>query len=154
MCVCVCVVFLSRSRRLVACRNHDRNFWLSMGGDGFQTQRRKSRVLGQISAEMVLADATAIDGRKEWICCWLEESSLFVENWKWQTRICVLFCLRELNNWFERCPCSFRGVAYGKDTFASGILSVAHDLGVQDPVDTMRAVEMWLRASWRISRQG
>ena len=43
-----CVVFLSRSRRLVLpfvlcglLRIHVRNFWLSMGSEGFQTQRRK-----------------------------------------------------------------------------------------------------------------
>ena len=33
-------------------------------------------------------------------------------------------------------------VAYGKDSFASRMLGVAHDLGVQDPMDPMDAVEM------------
>ena len=53
-----------------------------------------------------------------------------------------VFCLRELVEWIEHCPCSFRGVVYGEDTFASRILSVAHDLGVEDPMDPMDAVEM------------
>ena len=38
-----------------------------------------------------------------------------------------VFLVRELTKWIERCPCSFRGVAHGKDSFASRILSVAHD---------------------------
>ena len=50
--------------------------------------------------------------------------------------------MRELIKWIERCPCSFRGVACGKDTFASRMLSVAHDLVVEDPMDPMDAVEM------------
>ena len=39
-----------------------------MGGDGFQTQKKKSWVSGQVMAERVLADAITIDGRKEWTC--------------------------------------------------------------------------------------
>ena len=70
-----CVVFLSRSRRLVSflslgvvcCCFHVRIFWPSVGGDGVQTQR-KSWVPGHIRAEQVLADAITIDAREEWIC--------------------------------------------------------------------------------------
>ena len=81
-----CVVFLSRSRRLVSflslgvvcCCFHVRIFWPSMGGDGFQTQR-KSWVPGHIRAEQVLADAITIDAREEWICKFCSESNV----WTW-----------------------------------------------------------------------
>ena len=52
------------------------------------------------------------------------------------------FCLRELVERIKRCPCSFRRVAIGEDTFASHILSMAHDLGGEDPLDPIGAVEM------------
>ena len=42
--------------------------WLGMGGDGFQTQKKRSWVSGQVRAERVLADAITIDGRKERTC--------------------------------------------------------------------------------------
>ena len=48
-----------------------------MGGDGFQTQRMKSWVPGQIRAEKVLADAITIDGRKEWICKFCSETNVW-----------------------------------------------------------------------------
>ena len=78
-----CVVFLSRSKRLVSflsfcvvcCRIHDRNFWLSMGGGGFQTQRRKSWVPGHIRDDKVLADAITIDGGKDWTCKFCSEAN-------------------------------------------------------------------------------
>ena len=40
-----------------------RVIWMSMGGDGFQTQRRKSWVPGKIRAEKVLADDMRGAGR-------------------------------------------------------------------------------------------
>ena len=43
-------------------------FWLVIGSDGFQTQKNKSWVSGQVRAERVLAEAITIDGRKEWTC--------------------------------------------------------------------------------------
>ena len=48
-----------------------------MGGDGFQTQKRKSWIPGQVRAEKVLADATIIDGRKEWICKFCSETNVW-----------------------------------------------------------------------------
>ena len=46
---------------------------------------------------------------------------------------------REFIKWIQS---SFRGVAFWKGLFASRTPSVAHDLGVQDPMDTVDAVEM------------
>ena len=43
-------------------------FWLVVGSDGFQTQKNKSWVSGQVRAERVLAEAITIDVRKEWTC--------------------------------------------------------------------------------------
>ena len=66
---CVCAIPAACVLPFVLCgcgRIHDRIFWPSMGGDGFQTQR-KSWVSGQIRAEKVLADAITNDGRKEWV---------------------------------------------------------------------------------------
>ena len=76
------VVFLSRSRRLVSFLSFcvvvaAFTFEVSgqeMGGDGFQTQKRKSWIPGKVRAEKVLADAIAIDGRKEWICKFCSET--------------------------------------------------------------------------------
>ena len=67
---------LSRSRRLSfphACVVWpdwflERFFWFVMGSDGFQTQKKKSWVSGQVRAERILAEAITIDGRKEWTC--------------------------------------------------------------------------------------
>ena len=39
-----------------------------MGSDGFQTQKKKSWVSGQVRAERVLAEAITTDGRMEWTC--------------------------------------------------------------------------------------
>ena len=39
--------------------------FLAMGGDGFQTQKRKSWIPGQVRAGKVLADAITVDKRKE-----------------------------------------------------------------------------------------
>ena len=67
---------LSRSRRLSFLRAcvvwphwfPERFFWLVMGCYGFQTQKNKSWVSGQVRAERVLAEAITIDDRKEWRC--------------------------------------------------------------------------------------
>ena len=56
----------------------------SMGGDGFQTQRRKSRVPGKIRDEKVLALATTI-GRKEWIGKFCSETNVWT---RWRCRRC------------------------------------------------------------------
>ena len=72
-CVVFCVVFLSRSWRLVSflsfcvvcCRINVRSFWPSDGRRWFPNTKKKSWVPGQIRAERVLADAITIDCRKE-----------------------------------------------------------------------------------------
>ena len=72
-------VFLSRSWRLVSFFSFCvvvAAFTIEVsdqevGGDGFETQKRKSWIPGQVRAEKVLADAIRIDGRKEWICKFL-----------------------------------------------------------------------------------
>ena len=56
-----------------------------MGGDGFQTQRKKSWIPGQVRAEKVLADAITIDGRKEWICKFCSETNVWT---RWRCRRC------------------------------------------------------------------
>ena len=56
-----------------------------MGGDSFQTQKRKSWIPGQIRAEKVLADATANDGRKEWFCKFCCETKFST---RWRCRRC------------------------------------------------------------------
>ena len=51
--------------------------WLGMGGDGFQTHKKKSWVSGQVRVERVLADAITIDGRKEWTCKFCSETNVW-----------------------------------------------------------------------------
>ena len=60
-------------------------FWLVMGSDGFQTQKNKSWVSGQVRAERVLAEAITIDGRKEWTCKFCSESNVWR---RWRCRRC------------------------------------------------------------------
>ena len=43
-------------------------FWSVIGSDGFQTQKNKSWVSGQVRVERVLAEAITIDGRKGLTC--------------------------------------------------------------------------------------
>ena len=56
-----------------------------MRGDGFQTQKRKSWVSGQVRAERVLADAITIDGRKERIWKFCSETNVWT---RWRCRRC------------------------------------------------------------------
>ena len=56
-----------------------------MGGDGIQTQKRKSWIPGQHRAEKVLADAITIDGRKEWICKFCSGTNVWTS---WRCRPC------------------------------------------------------------------
>ena len=56
-----------------------------MGGDGSQTQKRKSWIPGQVRAEKLLADATTIDGREEWICKFCSETNVWT---RWRCRRC------------------------------------------------------------------
>ena len=65
--------------------------WLSMGGDGFQTQRRKSWVPGKTRAEKVLADAIRTDGRIEWICKFCSQTNVWT---RWRCRWCSQKFLR------------------------------------------------------------
>ena len=58
-------------------------FWGGMRGDGFQTQKQKSWVSGQVRAERVLADAITIDGRKERICKFCSETNVWT---RWRCR--------------------------------------------------------------------
>ena len=60
-------------------------FWSVMGSDGFQTQKNKSWVSGQVRAERVLAEAITIDGRKEWTCKFCSESNVWT---RWRCRRC------------------------------------------------------------------
>ena len=88
-----CVVFLSRSWRLVSfllfcvvcCRINVRSFWPSDGRRWFPNTKKKSWVLGQIRAERVLADTIMIDGRKEWISKFCPEANVWT--W-WRCRRC------------------------------------------------------------------
>ena len=59
--------------------------WSGMGSDGFQTQRRGSWIPGEECAEKVLADAITIDGRREWICKFRSESTVWT---RWRCRRC------------------------------------------------------------------
>ena len=56
-----------------------------MRGDGFQTQKQKSWVSGQVRAARVLADAITIDGRKERICKFCSETNVWT---RWRCRRC------------------------------------------------------------------
>ena len=56
-----------------------------MGSDGFQTQKKKSWVSGQVMAERVLAEGITIDGRKEWTCKFCPESNVWP---RWRCRRC------------------------------------------------------------------
>ena len=88
-----CVVFLSRSQRLVSFLSFcvvvaAFTFEVSgqqMGGDGFQTQKKKSWIPGHVRAEKLLADAITIDGRKEWRCKFCSETSVWT---RWRCRRC------------------------------------------------------------------
>ena len=50
-----------------------------MGSDGFQTQKKKSWVSGQVRAERIRAEAITIDGRKEWMCTFCSETKCLDE---------------------------------------------------------------------------
>ena len=69
---------VSRSRRLSLV------FWLVIGSGGFQTQK-KSWVSGQVRAERILAEATTIDGRKEWTYMFCSETHVWP---RWRCRRC------------------------------------------------------------------
>ena len=56
-----------------------------MGGDCFQTQKKKSWVSGQVRAERVLADAITTDDRKERTCKFCSESFVWT---RWHGRRC------------------------------------------------------------------
>ena len=60
-------------------------FWLVMGSDGFQTQKKKSWVSGQVWAERILAETITIDCRKAstYTCC--SESNVWT---RWLSRRC------------------------------------------------------------------
>ena len=60
-------------------------FWLVMGCDGFQTQKKKSWVSRQVRAERILADAITIYDRKEWTCKFCSESNVWT---RWRCRRC------------------------------------------------------------------
>ena len=47
-----------------------------MVSDGFQAQKRGSWIPGKERAEIVLANAISIDGRKEWTCKFCSESNV------------------------------------------------------------------------------
>ena len=65
--------------------------WSGMGGDGFQTQKKKSWVSGQVRAARVLADAIIIDGKKEWTCKFCSETNVWT---RWRCRCCGTTFLR------------------------------------------------------------
>ena len=69
-----------------------------MGSDGFQTQRNKSWVSGQVRAERVLAEVTT-DGRKEWACKFCSESNVWT---RWRCRRCYHNILASLHRKFEQ----------------------------------------------------
>ena len=56
-----------------------------MGSDGFQTQKKKSWVSGQVRAERILADAITIDGRTEWTCKFCSKTNVCT---RWRCRRC------------------------------------------------------------------
>ena len=56
-----------------------------MGSDGFQTQKKKSWVSGQVRTERILTDAITIDGRKKWTCMFCSESNVWT---RWRCRRC------------------------------------------------------------------
>ena len=56
-----------------------------MESDGFQTQKKKFWVSGQVRAERILAEAITIDGRKEWTCKFCSESNVMT---RWRCRRC------------------------------------------------------------------
>ena len=47
-----------------------------MGSNGFQTQKKKLWVSGQVRAERILADSTTNEGRKEWTCKFFSETNV------------------------------------------------------------------------------
>ena len=59
-------------------------------GEGWQTQRRKGWLSGQLRADKILAEAITIDGGKEWYCRFCSESNM------WTSRRCAIhtFSLR------------------------------------------------------------
>ena len=59
--------------------------YFGMVSDGFQAQERGSWVPGKERAERVLANATSIDGRKEWTCKFCSESNVWT---RWRCRRC------------------------------------------------------------------
>ena len=75
----VCVLFLSRSRRLVSFLRsvwsllHSRSKFLAKRRAAIFPKSKKN--LGKERAEKVLVDAITIDGRKEWICKFGSESN-------------------------------------------------------------------------------
>ena len=60
-------------------------FWLGMGSDGFQTQKKKSWLSGKVRAEWVLEEVITIDGRKGWTCKFSSESNVWT---RWRCRRC------------------------------------------------------------------
>ena len=86
----VFVVLLSRFRRLsgvgVVLTSLALDLCSGMVGDGFQTQKTGSWILGKERAERVLASVISIDGRKEWKCKFCSEEKKEKEGRKRHSR--------------------------------------------------------------------
>ena len=75
---CLFLVRLARACGLAALVS-GKVFWLVMGSDHFQTQKKKC----QVRAERVLADAITTDGRREWTCKFCSETNVWTR-WRWR----------------------------------------------------------------------
>ena len=70
-----------------------------MGSDGFQTQRNKSWVSGQVRAERVSGGSNHTRCRKEWTCKFCSESNVLT---RWRCRRCYHNILASLHRKYEQ----------------------------------------------------
>ena len=109
---CVCVVPLSRFRRLSGVGV----VLTSLAPDWFSgmVQKRGSWIHGKERAERILANAILIDGRKEWICKFCSESNVWT---RWRCRRC-----------YSDIPAGLRGKYKQAIAAKSGEWSRLHDV--------------------------
>ena len=103
------------------------DFRSGMVGDGFHSQRRRSWIPGKERAERVLATATSIDGRPEWVCEFV---------WtRWRCRRC-----------YDDIPAGLRGKAIAARTgrWSTGCSTSSGDEGGKSK--SLESENKWIRA--------
>ena len=112
-------------------------------GDGWQTQRRKGWLSGQLRAKKIHAGAVTIDGRKEWYCCFCPETNVWT---RWRCRRCYTSIPSVLQGKHRQCQQRPEGVHRAlPEPFGSRSMPPSFFLCV---VSTVHSPSFATRAKW------